>query len=813
MLKGQSLTQFTKYISVLGEYRFLFALWAVQGVIALAWLLLIPTDSGFYSIPRIALAGFNLLIIITSIVLINKSRDRNWLDFSSHLYLYNVMYVLALLAIFLPIAFIAILHALGRTNSFAYITYAERLTPLAFWVTLSCLEWCLLHIFWQRPDYLRVKQFLNSALYILLAFTILPIIVFFTGWGISPVRDGSFGSPPTPLLEWQIVLAVVLGAIVMLTEARWQLKRLDTVLFLSVYLFTCLLWLSDPLIPGFFATPPRAPNFEVYPFSDALIYAQYAQSALVGEGFLWPDIPARPLYVTILTWMYALVGQDYYHVIRLQTILLAFFPAMLYLLGRELGSRPLGVMLALLAALRDITTNHTATFSLNYSYSKLFFSEIPTALLLVIFTLLAIRWMKSSRPGWYLLMMGGTLGVAALIRLQSVVMLVPLALFSALVMWKTRRSEWIRGQVFMVLGVALMLAPWLTRNYYAAGGLVIDNPISQSMVLARRWSGDSGNTLIAQQPNETMAQYASRMNSIAFDNLKREPGRILSGAANHFFNNLIASLHILPVRDGLNSLSELFWPEHMFWRTGVTSPLLTAFYTILLALGLAYSWQSSRWVGLLPFGFSIGYHAWTALFLSSGDRFLIPIDWTWYLYYCLGILVLLRAALFGLRSIRLASPLYYDDGIVETPPASRRTLFLTALIILLVGVSLPFSEIVFPERYPPQTREQLSATLGVSLEENEIFAYGRAIYPRYYEAGDGEPGSAKLGYGESDEARLVFWMAGSKPELVIVPLETAPHFFPHASDVWVVGHLDNNTLRARITKVEKDGKSAVYYKP
>jgi hypothetical protein len=703
------------------------------------------------------------------------------------------------------------LSALGRTGSFTYTAFAERLAPLAFWASLSGLEWCIWQILARKTDFSGIRPLLVSTSKILFLFAIVGVIVFFTRWGLSPTKDGAFGDPPTPVLEWQILFTVILGAAALLTESRWNLKKTDVILFFLVYLFTCLLWLADPLIPGFFATPPRPPNFEPYPFSDPLIYAQYSQSALVGDGFLWPDIPTRPFYVMLLTWMYALVGQSYYHVIVLQTILLAFFPALLYLLGRELNSRPLGLMLALLAILRDMTANHSAPFALNYSYSKLFLSELPTALFLVIFVILIIRWIKAPKPFWFSLMTGGVLGIASLIRLQSAVLLVPAALITLFPLWKTRRVEWLRGILLITLGMTLAFSPWLLRNYFAAGGLVLDNPISQSMTFARRWSGDNGNSLIPQNPDETTAQYVSRMNRIAIDSFRREPGRILNSAANHFFNNLISSIYIFPVRDRLESPAELLWPQHAFWQTRDRSPLLTTFYVLLLALGLASAWTSHRWIGLLPLMFSLAYHAWTAFFLSSGSRFLIPIDWTWYLYYALGLLTLLKLALSGIYDFRWNS----NFDVHKIPSLERRQpewqkVALTAGLVLVVGSSLPLTELIFPQRYPVLTQEQLTRSFQVPRQENEIIVYGRAIYPRYYAAGDGEPGTAKPGYAPTDEARLVFWLVGPKAGLVIFRFESAPEFFPEASDVWIIGRWDGEVLFARIVKVEADGKSIIY---
>ena len=792
------------------NYASLFGLWVVQSLIALVWLLLIPSDSGTYSAARLLLIGSHLVTAIAFVVLALKFRSGDWSITSLRPQFFDFLYLIALaLFIFSPIV-IVILKELGQTLGIIYTAYAERLAPLMLLVSITGLEWCLWHIAAKRTDFSSFRPVLASTLKILLVFICVGMIVFFTKWGISPVRDGSFGNPPTPLLEWQIGLAVLAGTGVLLTESRWRAKRLDVVLFFLVYIVTGVIWLTDPLVPGFFATPPRAPNFEPYPFSDALIYAEYSQSALVGNGFRWPEVPTRPLYVMLLTWMHAIVGQNYNSVIALQTMLLAFFPAVLYLLGRELGSRPLGLMLALLAILRDLTSNHAAPFASSYSYSKLFFSELPTALFLVIFTTLSVKWIKSPKPFWFLLVVGGVLGVASLIRLQSAVLLVPLALITAIPLWKDRRLEWLRGLSAAVLGLLLVVSPWLARNYYAAGGLVLDNPISQSMVFARRWSGDHGNTIFPQLAGETTAQYVSRMNDIAINSFKRDPGRILQGVANHFFNNLISSLHTFPVRDRLASPAELLWPRHAFWQTGARSPLLSIFYLILLALGLAAAWTSQRWIGLLPFAFSLAYNAWTALFLSSGDRFLLPIDWTWHLYFALGLLTLSKAVLSGMHDFS-HPPVYSEPQNAVAPQAFQwKGTAITAGLLLWVGLTLPLTELVFPKTYPALTQEQLSATLEIAPLEGELILYGRAIYPRYYKAGDGEPGSAKLGYGASDQARLVFYLVGPQPGLIIFPLESAPDFFPHASDVWIIGTLEDEEFHARIVKVKAGARNMIY---
>ncbi|MCS6992874.1 MAG: hypothetical protein N2117_04965 [Anaerolineales bacterium] len=783
----------------------LFALWTAQGLLAFVWLLLLPTDSGNFSWGRWTLLGITLTLSILSALGWRLVRAKNT-PLALAPVLHNALYLLALTAALAAPLTLLVLQALGQT-SYTYTAYASRLAPLATWFTLAGLEWLFLH---RPPNPIRIPpSSLRPFLVITFVLGLLFLLIRFTGWGLTPTRDGSFGFPSTPFLEWQVLLALVVALLAGFLLQGLSTHRLDVILFVLTYLLTCLLWLADPLVPGFFATPPRAPNFEPYPFSDALIYAQYAQQALIGEGLLWPDIPTRPFYVSLLVWQHALVGQSYYAVITLQTLWLAFFPALLYLLGKEFGSRPLGLLLALLAALRDLTANHAAPFALNYTYSKLYFSEIPTALFLVLFTILAIRWLKTPKPPAYALLMGGILGIAALIRLQSVILLGALALVSLIPLWRTRRADWLRSLVWMTLGLLLALAPWLIRNTLAAGGLVLDNPISQSMVLARRWSGSSGNESLPRLPGESTAQYVSRLNRMALEHLQRNPQRILGSAANHFFNNLITSLHTFPVRDQLTSLDELRWPRHAFWQSGFRSIPHTLLYTLLFAIGLTAAWLHLRWAGLLPLAFSLFYHAWTALFLSSGDRFLVPIDWTTYLYQAWGLLLLAQSALTGLRGV---PPALSQDtcASIESPlsggSAGWKRTAPTVALILFLGTSIPLTELVFPQRY------SASAACPFATRPEEVCVQGRAIYPRYYESGDGEPGTAKRGYEISAEARLVFWLAGPQPGLVILPLETAPVFFPHAADVWISGTKDDETLRANLVQVEQNGTVIVLHR-
>lgn len=790
----------------------LFLLWTAQGLASATWLALLPADAERGLL--LGLSGARLALVAGMLALSGFSAWLAWYarrsTFSLPARLTRPIYLAAICVLVCAPLLILILNGLGKTSGFIYSATAARLAPLAFWLTLCALELAITlapRLTTRAQIAGGLQSLLKPTLYMLLVLAVLAALISLTRLGLTRYNDGSWGAPATPVLEWQIALALAASLVFVALVGRmpWLSARKERFIALFVYGLTCLLWLSQPVNPGYFATAPRAPNFEIYPFSDALIYAQYAQSALVGNGFMWPDVPTRPLYITFITWLHALAGQDYTRVIILQTLVLALFPVVLYFLGRELAGRPLGLGLALLAVLRDLTANMAAPFTLNTTNSRLFFSELPTALLLSLFTLMLLRWMKRPKPAWYPLLAGGLLGLSALIRMQSAILMLAVIPLSFFVIKAPKR--WLAGCALMVLGLGLALTPWLLRNRFATGGLLLDNPISQTMVLARRWGGDNGNTLIPRLPGEGDAQYSSRMTVMALGSLRAEPGRILGSAANHFINNEIGNLLVFPLRDQLDSPAELIWPTHAFWQTWSGQPTpgqlpVIALYLALFGFGLAAAWRLNGLLGLLPLALSLVYNAWTALFLSSGDRFLVPIDWAVYFYHFLGLFTLASLVLgmdIPLRNVH-AQP--SDSPAAPVRVTAWHKTVLISLVILFLGASLPLTELAFPKQFPSLAPEVMPG-MQISLR-------GRALYPRWYAAGEGEPGSAKLGYGVSDEPRLVFFLVGEKNTLVIFPLKKSPRFFPNTAGVTIRATQQDGFILAQKIVVEKDGIIAEY---
>jgi hypothetical protein len=125
---------------------------------------------------------------------------------------------------------------------------------------------------------------------------------------------------------------------------------------------------------------------------------------------------------------------------------------------------------------------------------------------------------------------------------------------------------------------------------------------------------------------------------------------------------------------------------------------------------------------------------------------------------------------------------------------------LAGLLFFGIGASLPVSEMIFPQKYPQVRQDGVLNKAGFSsalkqakldatcfqniLDTNQLsIVQGRAVYPRFYDAGTGETFTDAAGYKKTNEGRLVFQMVGQINQRVIFPMSVPPDFFPNAADV------------------------------
>lgn len=824
---------------------------AAEGLVALLYLASLPADAENAGLLGFSTRRLALMVVLAGLTagfawLAGLSRKpawrSRWLDPVRSRALFNALLVLlplgAVASLLVPLGLVSIYRTSG---DFVYFAFYERLLPLFVWLGLVCLQGA----FWlawaggSNWPALRFQQSVFRAAGVVMGlFALVWIFVALTGIGILPDLVG-WGEPAVALLEWQIWLVWLAGVLFLLFLAnyRWPARR-DWIVAGAIWLLAAGLWLGQPVQTAFFATPGRAPNYEIYPFSDGAYYGLFSQSILIGNGFKGDEVPPRPLYITLLAGFHALAGQDYEDVIALQTLLLACFPVVLYFIGRELHSRPAGLMIALLAILREVTAIVATPFTNKASTSQMFFADLPAALAIGLWALTAIRWLKAPGRGALLpLLAGGTMGLAMLVRTQSVFMLPFVLLFalfglSQATPWRTRALLWLRQVAWLILGLFLAIAPWLWRNWQVTGQLAFDDPKTQTGVMAQRLnlSEEGYRPDLAMQPAEDLKSFSNRMNQTLVQFILANPERIIGFVSAHTLNAEIDNLLLLPVRSDLSDPGELLMPSRAFWQEWQGNPsgwqaLLMALNLAVIAIGMGAAWTRHRWAGLALLMMNLSYNGSNALARNSGWRYLLPVDWITYVYASLGLMELAIALLLvlGFPIVRLSPLLSSAPG--ESGQAqrwkyrNRVIIFLSGLTFFLVGSFLPLAERVVSQRYPVQSRDELADELlrnpllaqsGLSGDAVERFLSqpearifkGRALYPRYYDAGDGEPRTAKTGYEPLDYARTVFQVASNDfYGLVILRTEQPPDLLPNASDVIVLGCMAEVYLDAQMVLI------------
>lgn len=396
----------------------------------------------------------------------------------------------------------------------------ERLLPLVIWIT-GLASQTILFLVIPQPNklqsFFKQKFFLLSLLvfsFILLAWTwvvrtILPLESQVRGWNSQGV----------PLLEYQVLLAwgcglllfLILAAIEHPQQTRYVARRLkpgwlDLILGVLLWGAAVLLWQSIPIAPNWFVTQERPPNFEPYPNSDALYYDTSAQTALVGEGFIFFDSPfiRRPLHAAFLTLLHLLGGQEYDQVAFLQILFLAVYPVLGYLVTRAIHNRFSGLIAGVLLILRE-ANSIAISGNITASHVKLLMVDIPTTVLVTGFVLAVLYWLKNlNRTQLAALFAGGVLGASILLRAETFIFFFPLSLVTfLLVKAKDKRRQWLGQSLLFLWGILLVVSPWIWRNWDLTGKIFFDSPISRFDLIAQRYQMYFGDEQAAPTPQPT----------------------------------------------------------------------------------------------------------------------------------------------------------------------------------------------------------------------------------------------------------------------------------------------------------------------
>ncbi|MBX3038345.1 MAG: glycosyltransferase family 39 protein [Anaerolineales bacterium] len=780
---------------------------AFQSLFPIAKLLLIPSESGI-SIARLALLGVLGFFLFVGIYLGFIAR-KNLSAFDKFASTTTILFS-ALLSLTSGWS----LFLLRYLNPEQLLPYYERLSPLLWYLFVISLQAILFFLLVKNgfhPQELSKRK--QTFAYSIFAFCLLLSVFLFvaiTKIGITP-DTAYWGEPGVPIQLWHFVIAVLIGLTIFLLSS-FLLSRLNyasritNYLFpITIYLTACILWVSVPLetLATSFYAPASPPLNIPLPYSDAGYYDFASQSLLIGTGY-FGNIPPRPLYVTFLAFLHLLFDQDYATIMNAQSCVIALFPVALYFLGKKLHSPAAGVAVALFAIFREYTSLLIAS-NTRVANSKIFITDLPTAMSIAIMCLVVIWWLEN-RTFRNTLIAGGAFGLMLLFRTQSTITL-PILFLLVLFVLQFKWAEWIKTGIVFAIAMFFSVIPWLTHNYTISGQFSFDDP-KQVAIIYSQYSF-SGNLDISQFNPETDS-VGKRILEFTLEN----PAFVANFVTSHFLNTEIGGLLALPLIKPFNGLQEpvnLYWME---WDGSLEwyNLILILFYLIILAIGFGAAWKKMSWLGLIPLAFNLGYALSNGIARFSSWRYNLPVDWVVYFYFAIGLaeLFFIIASLFGKNNMESINLLIdkHKINIREFRPQYIFIIFAFTFIgstpWLTKGIAEPRytasqNELIAELESNEYNKAEIESFL---IQPNALLIEGRMLYPRFYRRTEGLSSTNPWpAYATQDFSRIGFVLINNRNYDVIYPTREILNF-AQGADVIVLACQVDNFYIARLVRFE-----------
>ena len=695
--------------------------------------------------------------------------------------------------------------------------YLTRLRPVLAWFTLIFAQTFVFLVYFRGLPFRSLKNWRNNVpIFIGLITTMVTWgVIVVTKIGLVP-DDFYWNMAGVPLLAGQIWAAV--GAILvswLLHNRIFARVRIPSpVIFIGIWFIAALIWIKTPLSPTFNAPGPYLPAKEFYPFVDAALYDLSAQSAIYGNGINFGAFIDRGLLMGFLAILHMLFGQNYLVVVGVQSAIFASFPALLYLLGKSLHSKAVGLMAAMLAIFKVANAIYGGKW-IGTSHPKLMLTEFPTGIVLVLFSLFLVKWIKRNNANSYaLISAGASIGIGILLR-QNVLFMVPVVLvLGAIAIWRQHWKRAIRDIFLFVAVFFITISPWMWRNQRISGEPLFFLP-HFNRVIEQRYQPQSnvGQNRLPVFPSsralKTSAMISSTENNSVFEQYQFIP--------KHFAHNIITSVLVLPPSPVLDDLRHIV-DKYPYWdrmanpwqgQISFSMGFFLAVNLVILSIGFGAAWKRVRFAALVPLAVFLFYNLANAFARTSGGRYIVPTDWVVYFYYAIGLIEIIRFCISMLG-------FHYGDFFVGRQEREKKMIEekfnwgkagLTILPFFLIVAALPAIEFMSPGDTSPKTNDAIIQKLNETsffntsrLSQSEIDEFlnnpdavlisGHGFYPRYYSFGQGEPilpGMMTV-YTARDYPRLVFTLLlpnTDKP--VLLPIDEPRLYFPDAAEVIVGG--------------------------
>lgn len=709
-----------------------------------------------------------------------------------------------------PVSFWILLPMLGLVYFLVFATdpylgfvsnYRERLFPIFIWAAILVFQ---LLVSWLYARAIGLNLFENfrdvfvpAGIALLLIVTILCFIGL-TRIGLTP-DDVYWQEAGVPILFAQVLLVFGAGLLLHVLFTKLNIadnRKFDVLIFVALWAFAFIVWGGQTARPAYNMLEPAPPNFQGYPFGDAMLYDVTAQNFLIGEP-IPADFWAKPLYSFFLSILHLIAGQDFRLVSLLQVAFLSFIPAVVYLLTKILGGPLSGIVAALLVIVREWNAIRLSNV-IQVSHVKLLLSDVFAMGGMILLTWLMLQWLEkpSVRRG-IPIAVGGAMGLLILMRGHPV-LIVPFVFLIGLLFLRGDRPLLWESSWKLVAGLSLVMLPWFWHTYDLTGRFAFqDNSSSFATkdAFVQTFADSSGND------PASYGQFEAQI----FQQVLTRPLYVAQFISAHYSHNAIFSYVFLPQSFRTESLRE-YVKRLPFWGNwdgtlSVEAWILLLIHTSILALGIGAAWKRTKGLIFVPWVIGAAYNLSVAVSRRSGWRFIQPADWVTLVFYAIGLVqIILIVYSLVRRSMSEQSNSRPAESVVPVR-AGWNTVFI-GLPFLFITLALVLGHKLFPVAYPLKEESELvrmyqqaqgNSELDDSQideflqQENATILYGKALYPIYFKSDTGALNYSWMSFAPKPYKRLALYVTGPEAAGVIFASDARPATFPDGADVIVLG--------------------------
>jgi hypothetical protein len=555
-------------------------------------------------------------------------------------------------------------------------------------------------------------------------------------------------SPPAPITTLQMFILIVIFILIFSKNNengnKWLKK--NWIPFL-IFVITFVVWYSIPISCTNDLIGPFPPNNVCYPKSDDAVYSIASHYGRLGNGIYNHWFTDKPLYIfflMVLQWISSPKISDY---LTIQIMVFALVPTVAFIFVRRIFNWKYGLFLSILLIVHEINqiTGYQFFGGVN---SKFEATEIFTALILLLFTIISFYWFINPNKKFLAIFSGGILGLSSLTRLNPL-FIIPFVLFLVFIANNKNFKNSIIISFLFILGFASVFSPWYVFSVDHNGQNFLFRKIED--VIGTRYQYFNKKDL---EPQSTIneKEVSIKIDPFILSNIEQEENNRADKVLFHFANNLYQNLFILPASFTFDTLENIsnnpIWKDQEgspIWKYSLTIQNITVIIINLLIIyiGIWKTISKYRISGLVPLFTQFGYILGNSLALTSGNRYLLPVLWITFFYYTIGLIWIIKYLL-KFFSINIDDN---ENNFQQVKlPSLLTSNFLNILFVMFAVLSFGLTQLnLIPDRIPENTEnltESQSELLKkyIVLEDiekyfeiNNIKIYqGVSYQPKYY---------------------------------------------------------------------------------